>query len=317
MSVERLMESMELRTSVEFLQDENRDLKVLLRAALSDKQAAEKQLKAMNEQKRSALLQIAGRGLQSIGFGFGFGFKESAQENSETGNLIKDEQEEEEDENSIVAIEKTMKNLRKEISQLKLSLQESRLEEARLKKVTEEQAQTIEENKMDIDKLQNRERLLSENVEELVKVIREAESEASRWREACELEVEAGQREVEERNELIAVLKAELEKVRSALSLSEGKLKLKEELAKAAMTAEEAAERSLRLAERRIAELLNRIEHQYRQLEEAESSERKRRKVRYLWCWPLWRSPAAAASAVTGTESSSRISNRALLRYGA
>ncbi|KAG2329575.1 hypothetical protein Bca52824_000755 [Brassica carinata] len=237
---------MELRTSVEFLQDENRDLKVLLRAALSDKQAAEKQLKAMNEQKRSALLQIAGRGLQSIGFGFGFGFKESAQENSETGNLIKDEQEEEEDENSIVAIEKTMKNLRKEISQLKLSLQESRLEddydswwrctlrlnvifliydrleEARLKKVTEEQAQTIEENKMDIDKLQNRERLLSENVEELVKVIREAESEASRWREACELEVEAGQREVEERNELIAVLKAELEKVRSALSLSEG-----------------------------------------------------------------------------------------------
>lgn len=106
--------------------------------------------------------------------------------------------------------------------------------------------------------------------------------------------------------------------MRSALSISEGKLKLKEELAKAAMTAEEAAERSLRLSERRIAELLSRIEHQYRQLEEAESSERKRRKVRYLWCWPLWRFPAAAAaSAVTGTESSSCISNRALLRYGA
>ncbi|WZZ81102.1 hypothetical protein YC2023_101674 [Brassica napus] len=212
-----------------------------------------------------------------------------------------------------------MKNLRKEISQLKLSLQESRLEEARLKKITEEQAQTIEENKMNIDKLNNRERLLSQNVEELVKVIREAESEASRWREACELEVEAGQREVEERNELtsipknrqlliiqIAVLKAEVEKMRSALSISEGKLKLKEELAKAAMTAEAAAERSLRLSERRIVELLSRIEHQYHQLEEAESSERKRRKVRYLWCWPLWRFPAAAtASAVTGTESSS------------
>ncbi|KAF8052828.1 hypothetical protein N665_1502s0007 [Sinapis alba] len=336
---------MELSTSVEFLQDENRDLKVLLRAALSEKQAAEKQLKETNEQKRSALLQIAGRGLQSIGFGFGFGFKESVEESSETGNLIKVEQEE--DENSmVVAIEKTMNNLRKEISQLKLSLQESRLEEARLKKVTEEQAQTIEENKIDIDKLQNRERLLSQNVmyllphpvsfscvvtrllesvfflikskvEELVKVIREAESESSRWREACELEVEAGQREVEERNELIEVLKAEVEKMRSALAISEGKLKLKEELAKAAMAAEEAAERSLRLSERRIAELLNRIEHQYRQQEEAESSERKRRKVRYVWCWPLWRFPAAAASAVTGTESSSCIGNRALLRYGA
>lgn len=319
MNVERLMESMEPSTSVEFLQDENRDLKVLLRAALSEKQAAEKQLKETNEQKRSALMQIAGRGLQSIGFGFGFGFKETVQEGAETGTLIKDEQEEEEDENSmVVAIEKTMKNLRKEISQLKLSLQESRFEEARLKKITEDQAQTIEENKMNIDKLKNRERLLSQNVEELVNVIREAESEASRWREACELEVEAGQREVEQRNELIELLKAEVEKMRSALSISEGKLKLKEELAKAAMTAEEAAERSLRLSERRIAELLSRIEHQYRQLEEAESSERKRRKVRYLWCWPLWRFPAAAAaSAVTGTESSSCISNRALLRYGA
>ncbi|CAH8327188.1 unnamed protein product [Eruca vesicaria subsp. sativa] len=310
-------EKTEASTRVEFLQDENRDLKVLLRAALSEKQAVEKQLKEMNEQKRSSLLQIAGRGLQSIGFGFGF--RETVQESSETGNLIKDEQEEEEDDEDsmVVAIEKTMKNLRKEISQLKLSLQESRLEEARLKKITEEQAQTIEENKMNIDKLQNRERLLSQNVEELLKAIREAESEASRWREACELEVEAGQREVEECNELIEVLKAEVEKLRSALLISEGKLKLKEELAKAAMTAEEAAERSLRLSERRIAELLNRIEHQYRQLEEAESSERRRRKVRYACCWPLWRFPAAAASAVTGTDSSSCISNRALLRYGA
>lgn len=102
MNVERLIESMEPSTSVEFLQDENRDLKVLLRAALSEKQAAEKQLKETNEQKRSALMQIAGRGLQSIGFGFGFGFKETVQESSETGTLIKDEQEEEEDENSMV-----------------------------------------------------------------------------------------------------------------------------------------------------------------------------------------------------------------------
>lgn len=43
-------------------------------------------------------------------------------------------------------------------------------------------------------------------VEELVNVIREAESEASRWREACELEVEAGQREVEQRNELVSFI---------------------------------------------------------------------------------------------------------------
>lgn len=40
-----------------------------------------------------------------------------------------------------------------------------------------------------------------------MKVIREAESEVSRWREACELEVEAGQREVEERNQLVSLPK--------------------------------------------------------------------------------------------------------------
>ncbi|CAH2064764.1 unnamed protein product [Thlaspi arvense] len=325
--VETLMETMdkkkmELSRSVEFLQDENRDISVLLRAALSEKQAAEKQLKETNEQKRSALLQIAERGLQSIGFGFGF--RESVQESSETRNVAKEEEEaeeeeeeEEEDENSMVmAIEKTMKNLRKDISQLKISLEESRLEEARLKKITEVQAHTIAENKVDIDKLQNRERFLCRKVEELVKVIREAESEVSRWRVACELEVEAGQREVEERDQLIAVLKAEIEKMRSALAISEGRLKLKEELAKAAMVAEEAAEKSLRLAERRKSELLNRIEHLYRQLEEAESTESRRGKFRNAWCWPFWRFPTAAAVAATDS-SSSCISNRALLRYGA
>lgn len=99
--------------------------------------------------------------------------------------------------------------------------------------------------------------------------------------------------------------------MRSALAISEGKLKLKEELAKAAMAAEEAAEKSIRLAERRIAELLSRIEHLYRQLEEEEPTERKRG---YVWCWPLWRFPTAAS---TATDTSSYMSNTALLRYGA
>ncbi|KFK34195.1 hypothetical protein AALP_AA5G113800 [Arabis alpina] len=311
--VEMFMESIEkkkieLSRNVEFLEDENRDISVLLRAALTEKQTAEKQLKEASEQKRSALLQIAERGLQSIGFGFGL--RESIQESSEAGNLAKDD--EEEGENGVViAIEKTMKNLRKEILQLKISLEESRLEEERFKKCTEKQAQKLEEDAVYIDKLQNRERFLTQNVEELVKVIREAESEVSRWREACELEVEAGQREVEERDQLIAVLKAEVEKMRSALVISEGKLKLKEELAKAAMAAEDAAEKSIRLAERRIAQLLSRIEHLYRQLEEVESTERKRGKLRYMWCWPLWCFPTAA------TDTSSYMSNRALLPYGA
>lgn len=97
--LETFMESMEkkkleLGRSVEFLEEENRDISILLRAALSEKQTAEKQLKEMNEQKGLALLQIAGRGLQRIGFGFGFG--DSVEESSEAGNLAKDKEGEEE-----------------------------------------------------------------------------------------------------------------------------------------------------------------------------------------------------------------------------
>nr|AAU44483.1 hypothetical protein AT3G49055 [Arabidopsis thaliana] len=149
---------MELSRSVEFLEEENRDINVLLRAALFEKQTAEKQLKEMNDQKGLALLQIAGRGLQRIGFGFGLG--ESVEESSETGNIAN----EEEENGVVIAIEKTMKKLRQEVSQLKISLEESRLEEVGLRKVTEEQAQKLAENTVYINKLQNQEKFLAQNV---------------------------------------------------------------------------------------------------------------------------------------------------------
>ncbi|XWS61187.1 hypothetical protein CRYUN_Cryun07bG0104000 [Craigia yunnanensis] len=77
-------------------------------------------------------------------------------------------------------------------------------------------------------------------VEELLMEIKETESEFARWREACELEVEAGKKEVEERDKVVVILKQELEKTKAALEISNGKLKLKEELAAAAMAAQAA-----------------------------------------------------------------------------
>lgn len=86
-----------------------------------------------------------------------------------------------------------------------------------------------------------------------------------------------------------AILREELEKTRASLDLSNSKLKLKEELAATAMAAQAAAERSLQLADSRVAGFLERIEELTRQLEEADSrGERSnRRRVRYI-CWP-WR----------------------------
>lgn len=89
-----------------------------------------------------------------------------------------------------------------------------------------------------------------------------------------------------------------MEKTKVSLELENNKLKLKEELAAAAMAAQAAAEKSLRLADSRSAGFRERIEELTRQLEEAESmGERKnRRKVRHIcWPWPALRiNPAAA-----------------------
>ncbi|KAF2320443.1 hypothetical protein GH714_027525 [Hevea brasiliensis] len=78
--------------------------------------------------------------------------------------------------------------------------------------------------------------------------IKETETEVDRWREACELEVEAGKKELEERDKVVVILKQELERRKAALEISNGKLELKKELATAAMAAEAAAEKSLQLA---------------------------------------------------------------------
>lgn len=83
----------------------------------------------------------------------------------------------------------------------------------------------------------------------------------------------------------VAALKQELQKTKAALDISNGKLRLKEELAITAIAAQEAAERSLQLADSRAVELRRRIEELTRQLEEAEKRERSSHKVRRI-CWP-------------------------------
>ncbi|CAK9160927.1 unnamed protein product [Ilex paraguariensis] len=126
------------------------------------------------------------------------------------------------------------------------------------------------------------------SIEELLMEIKETEEEVARWREACEMEVEAGKSAVEERDEVVAILKQELEKTKAALYISNGKLRLKEELAAAAMAAQAASEKSLQLADNRAAQLQERIEELTRQSEEAEKREpSKHRRIRHI-CWP-WR----------------------------
>lgn len=84
----------------------------------------------------------------------------------------------------------------------------------------------------------------------------------------------------------VTALQQELQKTKAALDISNGKLRLKEELASTAIAAYEAAERSLHLADSGAVELRKRVEELTRQLEEAEKRARSSHKVRRRICWP-------------------------------
>lgn len=85
----------------------------------------------------------------------------------------------------------------------------------------------------------------------------------------------------------VDILKQELVKVKTDLEISNGKLKMKDELVTAAIAAQEAAERSLQLADSRVAGLHSRIEKLTRELEAADERGRPKRTrgVRHI-CWP-------------------------------
>ncbi|XP_052204749.1 uncharacterized protein At3g49055 isoform X3 [Diospyros lotus] len=209
----RKKEKRELESSVVSLTEENRDINSLLRIALVEKEAVEKslnKLKGNSEQKRVAILQIAERGLQRVGFGFmmGTGTNEPSSDNSGANSDSKSDGSECEEEvpSLASAVERIMKNLRLEITQLRRSLEESRSDTERLQSLTEIQAQKISENALYIKALEDRETMLAQNVEEFLMEIKETEEDVARWREACELEVEAGKNAVEERDKVVRIL---------------------------------------------------------------------------------------------------------------
>ncbi|KAF9614148.1 hypothetical protein IFM89_015467 [Coptis chinensis] len=291
----RRKEKRELENSVVSLTEENRDINSLLRIALVEKEAVEKslsKLKGNGEQKKVALLQFAERGLQKVGFGFMMGTSPSEVMDNEGSSMCgKSESSECEEEFVSLAssFENIMKNLRLESTQLKLFLEESRSDNERLQSLAEKHAKRIAECTSYINDLEERESRLAHNIEQLMIEITEAQEEVERWREACELEVEAGKGVIEEYEKEAMILREELNKARASVGTLSNKLKLKEKLAAAAIAAQEAARKSLQIGDRRAAELHERVEELTRQLEVADNrGERNiRLKVRHI-CWP-WR----------------------------
>ncbi|KAE8077728.1 hypothetical protein FH972_016260 [Carpinus fangiana] len=171
----RRKEKRELEKSVVSLTEENRDINSLLRAALVEKEAVEKSLSKLkgnnsNEQKRVALLQIAERGLQRVGFGFMMGTTGTtttttgSEQQTQTSSDTSECEEEEINVSLASTVERIMKNLRQEITQLRRSFEESRSDTERLQSLTEKQSLKITEYTLYIKELEDRERVLAQNV---------------------------------------------------------------------------------------------------------------------------------------------------------
>ncbi|KQK19860.1 uncharacterized protein At3g49055 [Brachypodium distachyon] len=301
-------EKCKMESMISSLMKENHDISTLLQVAITEKEAAEsslRELKSDGDQRKSAILQIAEKGLQKVGFGYIMevisGEPEREDMSSSSSSAASNGRDSEQEVVSLASmVGKTLKNLHHEISDLRQALDESRSDCDHLHLLTAEQYQKIIKHESHIQDLEERENFLVHRVEEITVGIKEVEQEATRWREACELEVEAGKAAIKELNQEVTLLREELRRVKANLEAANSKLELKEKLAASAMAAQAAADACLKLADSRSAGLQQRIEELTRQIEQEDVHARKvrksaRRGIRYV-CWPWQRLRVISAS---------------------
>ncbi|KAK1604225.1 hypothetical protein QYE76_027898 [Lolium multiflorum] len=269
-------EKSRMESMISSLTKENQDTRIMLEVAIAEKEAAENSFRALKDdgdQRRSAILQIAEKGLQKVGFGFIMevisGDSERDEISSCSPSAASNERENKQEIDSLASIVgTTLKNLHHEINDLRQALNESRSDCDHLHLQAAEQAQKIMKQESHIQDLREREIFLLHSVEELTAGLKEVEQEATRWREACALEVEAGKLAIKALNQEVTLLREELRRVKADLHAANSKIQLKEKLAASAMAAQAAADACLKLADSRSAGLQQRIEELTRQMEQ-------------------------------------------------
>ncbi|KAJ1269657.1 hypothetical protein BS78_07G228600 [Paspalum vaginatum] len=295
-----------LESKVSSLVKENQEIHSMLKVAVTEKEAAENCVRRTlkpgdREQGRSAILQIAEKGLHKVGFGFIMevisgepASEDEPSTSSATTATSSDGRDSEQEHVSLACIvENTMKTLHREISDLRQAFDGSRSDCDHFQCLAAERAQKIDKHESHIKDLEQRESFLILSVEDLTLEMKAVQQEATRWREACELEVGAGKSAIKELNQEITLLREELGRVKTDLEAANSKLELKEKLATSAMAAQAAADACLKLADRRADGLQQRIEELTRQVEQEDGHVRKdiasaQRRLRYV-CWPWQR----------------------------
>ncbi|KAI3435150.1 uncharacterized protein J3R85_006383 [Psidium guajava] len=273
-----------LNETVDRLVKEKEQIGSLLRSALS------KRMSLDSSSRTSDVFQVAENGLRKAGIDFKFSRHAGDGKVAGLGGPEVEEMETEDDEiyNLAGALENIVKESQLEIVELRHSVEELRAESSVLKEHIEAQAKELNLRKLQIEELEEKERVANESIEGLMMDIATAEEEIARWKVAAEQEADAGKSVEKEFTVELSALKQELEEAKQAVLESEKKLKFKEETAAAAMAARDAAEKSLRLADLRASRLRERVEELTRQLEEFElqgDARRNRSRPRYV-CWP-------------------------------
>uniref|UniRef100_A0A6N2LML5 Uncharacterized protein n=1 Tax=Salix viminalis TaxID=40686 RepID=A0A6N2LML5_SALVM len=242
-----------LNETVGRLMKEKEHIGTLLRSALSQR------MKLDPSSKTNELFQVAENGLREAGIDFRFSkvLGDDKVSGDEGSSL---ETESDEIYTLAGALENIVKASQLEIIELQHSVEELRAESSLLKEHIEIQAKELSHRLRRIEELEEKERVANESVEGLMTDIAAAEEEITRWKVAAEQEAAAGRAIEQDFVAQLSAVKQELEEARQAILESEKKLKLKEEIAAAAMAAREAAEKSLSLADMRASRLRDRIE---------------------------------------------------------
>ncbi|XP_038976871.1 ELKS/Rab6-interacting/CAST family member 1-like isoform X3 [Phoenix dactylifera] len=210
---------------------------------------------------------------------------------SKTDKVLEEREDDDEVYTLAGALQNTVKASQLEIVELQHLVEALRAESSLLKAHVDSQAKEISQQKQQIKELKEKDQMANESVEGLLTDIAAAEEEIVRWKTAAEQEAAAGRAVEQEFLTQLSTLRQELNEAKQALINLENKLKFKEETAAAAMTARDAAEKSLRLADLRSTRLRERLEELTQQLEKSDntSDSRIQNSHRYV-CWP-WQWP--------------------------
>ncbi|KAJ0899921.1 hypothetical protein HanPSC8_Chr08g0307621 [Helianthus annuus] len=281
---ERSREVKGLNETVTQLTREKEHIGSLLRSALSRRMSADPSLKT-NE-----LFKVAEKGLRESGVNYKFnnhtGHEKTVSSNKD-GNVKLDDDDDDEISTLAGALENIIKQSQIEIIELQHSVDELRAESSLLKERVEAQAKELLQSKQKLEELEAKERVANENVEGLMMDIAAAEEEITRWKVAAQQEAAAGKAVEQDYVAQLHTIRQELEEAKQSVIESEKKLKFKEETAAAAMSARDAAESSLKLADTRAARLRERVEELTSQLEELDTRRSliNGKRPRYI-CWP-------------------------------